>query len=143
MHDLQTLLSQHKDERVIVLGGTCTGKSTFVEQIENAQDMDALLFPLLTEDETTFVCQTPWTEKIGETMVALVTERIAVVPGKPVFGTVVLNADIIIHLKISDELLSNRTASRGVLIEDAKNMQRHLEKQIANSKIPVIEFSVG
>lgn len=141
--ELQTLLDTHKDERVIVLGGTCTGKSTLVGHLDGAQDMDKLVFPLLTQDEKDYVCQTPWTPEIGETMTRLTKERVKVEAGKPVFGTVVLDTDRIVYLKISDKLLRERTDKREVSFEDAKNMQAHIEDDIAASGLPVTEFSVG
>lgn len=141
--ELQALLDEFKDQRVVVLGGTCTGKSTLVERLADAQDMDKLVFPLLTEDEKEYVCQTPWTPEIGETMTRLTKERVKVEAGKPVFGTVVLDADRIVYLKISDELLRGRTAARGVSFEDAKSMQAHIEEEIVASGLPVAEFEVG
>ncbi|MCE7936334.1 hypothetical protein DYH10_00865 [Candidatus Saccharibacteria bacterium CPR2] len=141
--ELQSVLDQYKDERVVVLGGTCTGKSTLIEHLADAKDMDKLVFPLLTKDEADYVCQTPWTPEIGETMTRLTKERVKVKPGEPVFGTVVLDADRIVHLKIGDDLLRERTAARGVSFEDAKNMQQHIETEMASSGLPVVEFEVG
>lgn len=141
--ELQSVLDEHKTERVVVLGGTCTGKSTLIDHLSDAQDMDKLVFPLLSKEEADYVCQTPWTPEIGETMTRLTKERVQVQAGKPVFGTVVLDADLIVHLKISDDLLQERTAKRDVSFEDAKNMQQHIEAEIAGSGLPVIEFEVG
>lgn len=141
--ELQAVLDAYKDERVVVLGGTCTGKSTLIEHLSGAQDMDTLVFPLLSKEEADYVCQTPWTPEIGQTMARLTKERVSVQAGQPVLGTVVLNADRIVHLKISDNLLRERTAARGVSFTDAKNMQQHIEAEIAASGLPVIEFEVG
>lgn len=140
---LVKILDANKDKRVVVVGTTCTGKSTFLKQIESAHDMDELVFPKLSKEERDYVDQTPWTEEIGRTMIRLTKERAVVKPGEPVFGTVVLDSDLLIELKISDELLRKRTISRGVSFEDAKNMQRQIEAEIKKSKIPVIELSVG
>ncbi len=142
IRELASLLYVHKDKRVVVVGTTCTGKSTFLENIPTACDMDKLVFPLLTEEEAEYVCQTPWTSEIGKTMDRLVKEKVIVEPGKPVFGTIVLDSDLIIYLRISDELLRQRTASRNVDFEDAKNMQTQIERDITQSKTPVIEFDV-
>lgn len=141
--ELQAVLDQYKDERVVVLGGTCTGKSTLIEHLSGAKDMDKLVFPLLTQEETDYVCQTPWTPKIGETMTRLTKERVKVRAGEPVFGTVVLDADRIVHLHISDDLLRERSDARGVSFDDAKNMQQHIEDEIAASGLPVVAFEVG
>ena len=140
---LQLLLDQYRTERVVVLGGTCTGKSTLVENLSGARDMDTLLFPLLSSEEIEYVCQTPWTPEIGMTMTRLTREKVKVNPGEPVFGTVVLDADRLIYLKISDELLQERTAQRNVSFTDAKNMQQHIEAEMMTSGLPVITFDVG
>lgn len=142
-HALQDLLDQYKSERVVVLGTTCTGKSTFIEHIPGARDMDKLIFPLLSEQEAEYVSQTPWAQEIGETMTRLTKERLRVKPGEPVFGTVLLDVDRIVYLKISDELLHQRTASRAVSFDDAKGMQVHIEDEMAISGLPVVEFEVG
>jgi hypothetical protein len=140
---LNRLLADHEEKRVVVVGTTCTGKSTLLPSIPNAFDMDDLLFPQLSKSETDFVCQTPWTEEIGRTMVCLAKERVKVKPGSPVFGTVILDCDLIIFLVISDELLKERCTSRKVSFCDAKNMQKQLEQEIENSGLAAIDFSVG
>jgi adenylate kinase len=140
---LAKILEENKDKRIVVVGTTCTGKSTFTDNIEEAYDMDDLVFPKLSKKESDYVCQTPWTEEIGRTMTKLAKDRVKVEPGKPVFGTVVLDSDLIIELNISNNLLRERTLLRDVDFEDAKNMQRQIEEEIRNSKIPMIKFNVG
>ena len=140
---LKTILDKHKTERVVVLGGTCVGKTTLLAHIPGAQDMDKLVFPLLTETETKYVRQKPWTPEIGKTMTRLTKERVKIESGEPVFGTIVLDADHIICLKISDELLRERTALRGVSFDDAKNMQAQIDEQMAVSDLSVTEFNLG
>ena len=76
-------------------------------------------------------------------MVQLVRERVKSEIGKPLFGTVVVDADFVILLKISDDLLRERVASRNVRFQDAKNMQAQIEEEVRNSGIPWIEFRVG
>ena len=140
---LAKILDDNKNKRVVVVGTTCTGKSTFIKSIDCSLDMDDLIFPRLSKEESDYVCQDPWTEEIGRTMTRLVKERVHVEVGKPVFGTVVLDSDLIIELKISDQLLRERAALRQVSFEDAKNMRRQIESEIKKSNIPVIEFNVG
>jgi len=140
---LGALLDQHDDKRVVVIGTTCTGKTTLLSKIPNAVDMDDELFPQLSAAETNYVCQTPWTEEIGKTMNRLAKERIKVVPGSPVFGTIVLEGDLIVFLLISDKLLKERCASRRVSFKDAKNMQEQIRREIEASGLASIEFAVG
>lgn len=141
--DLQELLKEHQDKRVVVIGASCTGKTTLLQELPAAQDMDKLLFPLLTRAEAEYVCQTPWTEEIGKTMKRLARERISVQPGKPVFGTIVLDCDLIIYLSISDELLRERCNLRKVDFLDAKNMQTQIDAEVLASGLTRIHFIVG
>ena len=140
--ELQKLLDNHKNQRVVVVGTTGTGKSTLLKQIKNAHDQDELVFPKLTQEEAEYVCQTPWTEEIGRAMERLVKQYVVIKPGEPVFGTVVLPCDLIVYLKISDELLRERVAARSNSFDDAKNMQRRIEEEIQQSGIPTIDFFV-
>jgi hypothetical protein len=142
-NELMVILADHKDKRVIALAATCTGKTTLQEHIPGAQDIDKLVFPLLSKAEADYVNHTPWTPEIGEAMSRLTKERVKVEAGKPVFGTVVLEADLVILLKISDYLLRERTLARGLSFDDAKNMQQYIEAEIDKSGLPVIEFSMG
>ena len=76
INDLKKVLEQNSDKRVCVVGTSCTGKSTYLKYAKNGLDMDEIIFPLLTKQEKEYVCQTPWTEEIGQTMNRLVRERI-------------------------------------------------------------------
>ena len=58
------------------------------------------------------------------------------------FGTVLLDCDLIIYLHINNELLLERTKSRNVDFVNAKNMQQAIEDEIKNSSIPVITIEV-
>jgi hypothetical protein len=139
---LREILDSHNHERVCVVGTTCTGKSYLISHISQAQDMDELIFPKLSAEESKYVMSKPWTEDIGRTMNRLVRERIKIGPGRPVFGTVVIPSDYIIYLKISDTLLRERTQKRGKQYQDAKNMQAQLEEEIKRSRIPYEELEV-
>ena len=141
--ELQEIRDKHKDQRVIVVGTTCTGKSTLLKKIQNAQDMDDLIFPLLSEEEKAYVCSKVWTEEIGRTMTRLVKERVKVEKGKPVFGTVVLDADLIVFLDIDDDLLKERCTKRKTSFENAKNIQKQIIQEIKMSKIPSITLREG
>ncbi len=132
-----------QQQRVCAVGTTCIGKSYLLEHLRGVSDMDKLLFPLLSEQEQAYVCQKPWTKEIGENMTRLAKERIQIRPGNAVFGTVVLNCDRLIHLRISDTLLTQRTQARNVSLDDAKNMAKQIEYEVRQSKIQYIEFLLG
>ena len=117
LEKLKKILDENKDKRICILGTTCTGKTTLINELGYCLDMDEEIFPLLTKEESDYVCQTPWTEEIGEYMDKLVREKLSINPGKPIFGTVLLDCDLIIYLHISDELLFERTKIRNVNAE--------------------------
>lgn len=105
-------------------------------------DMDKEIFPLLTKEETDYVCSTPWTEEIGKKMDQLVRDKLSIKPGCPIFGTVLLECDLIIYLYINDEILLERTALRDVDFMNAKNMQKKIEDEIRSSKIETITLEI-
>ena len=140
--NLRKILAENRDKRVVVIGTTCTGKSRLVKEIEEAEDMDELVFPKLSKAESDYVCQKPWTPEIGKKMTELTKQKVLVRPGHPVFGTVVLDADLIVYLKISDELLAERVRSRRKSFEDAKHMQEQIKKEIAAANVPVITVAI-
>ena len=140
---LQELLSEHSDKRVVVVGTTCTGKSTMLLSIPGARDQDQEVFPRLTKEQSEYVCKEPWTEEIGRAMTGFVREHVKSEVGRPVFGTVVIDSDLIIILKISDELLRERTAKRDAQFSDAKGMQMQLESEVASCGTPFVEYWVG
>lgn len=140
--NLIKIFTNYQDKRICVLGTTCTGKTTIINNLNIGEDMDELIFPLLTEEETEYVCQTPWTEEIGAKMDELVRTKITIKPGTPVFGTVLIDCDLIVYLHISDEILNERTTSRNVDFLNAKNMQSKIEEEISNSNIPTITLEI-
>lgn len=140
--ELKEIFSNNHDKRICVLGTTCTGKTTLINESNIGADMDEEIFPLLTKEETDYVCSTPWTEEIGNKMDELVRTKLSIKPGTPMFGTVLLDCDLIIYLHISDELLLERTKLRNTDFENAKNMQTKIEKEIKNSNIPTIYIEV-
>lgn len=142
INNLKEVIDTNKEKRICVVGTSCTGKTTYLNYAKNGLDMDKVIFPLLSDEEKEYVCQTPWTPEIGETMDRLVKERIRIKPGQPVFGTVIIDCDLIIYLDISDKLLQERTKSRNVNYQDAKNMKDSIEKDLEETSIPVIRIPV-
>ena len=58
------------------------------------------------------------------------------------FGTVLLDCDLIVYLHISDELLLERTKIRNADFTNAKNMQKKIEDKIRNSGLDTITLEV-
>ena len=131
-----------KGEVHCLMGENGAGKSTLIKSLGIGLDMDKVIFPLLTKEESDFVCQTPWTKEIGEKMTYLVKTKLKIRTGEPLFGTVLVDCDLIIYLHISDELLKKRTDLRNVDFINAKNMQTEIEEEIEKSNIEVITLEV-
>ena len=140
--NLTKIFSENSDKRICVLGTSCTGKTTLINESKIGLDMDEEIFPLLTEEENEYVCRTPWTEEIGQKMDELVRTKLSIRPGLPMFGTVLLDCDLIVYLHISDELLLERTKSRNVDFINAKNMQQKIEEEIKNSNIETVFLEI-
>lgn len=140
--DLLNIFQENSSKRICVLGTTCTGKSTLINNLGVGEDMDSLIFPMLSKEEEEFVCSEPWTEEIGEVMDNLVRTRLSIKPGTPLFGTVLLDCDLVVYLNIDDELLRERCESRGVDFNNAKNMQEKIEEEIGNSNIETVRLSI-
>lgn len=143
IEQLKNILNENNNKRICILGTSCTGKTTLIEQTGIGKDMDEEIFPLLTQEEEEYVCKTPWTEEIGEYMNNLVRTKLKIEPGIPLFGTVLLDCDLIIYLHINDELLKMRTEKRNVDFINAKNMQKSIEEEIKNSNIKAITIEVS
>lgn len=140
--NLVAIFNENSNKRICVLGTTCTGKTTLINESNIGLDMDKEIFPLLTQEETDYVCSTPWTEKIGNKMNELVRSKLSIKPGTPMFGTVLVDCDLIIYLHISDELLFERTKLRNADFINAKNMKKKIENEIINSGIDTITLEV-
>lgn len=142
MDKLRKIFNENYDKRICVLGTTCTGKTTIIEELNMGIDMDDAIFPLLSDEETKIVCTTPWTEEIGQKMDEFVKTKLSIKSGLPMFGTVLLDSDLIIYLHIDDDLLFERTNLRNVDFMDAKRMQNKIEEEIKNSKIDTIVVNI-
>lgn len=136
------IFKENRDKRICVLGTTCTGKTTLIHDTNMGLDMDDEIFPLLSKEEIKYVCQTPWTLEIGNKMNELVRTKLSIKPGIPMFGTVLLDCDLIVYLHINDELLLKRTKLRNANFNDAKNMQQKIEQEIKKSNKPTIVIEV-
>ena len=142
IEQLIEIFEENRDKRICVLGATCTGKTTLIKGTNIGLDMDEEIFPLLTEEETEYVCRTPLTQEIGNRMDELVRTKLSIKQGTPMFGTVLLDCDLIVYLHINDDLLLERTKLRNTDFSNAKNMQLKIEEEIKKSNIPIIYVEV-
>jgi len=144
------ILEENSDKRVIILGTTCTGKTTLLKKVKNkftgAEDRDELMLKMLDKKDSEYARKTNfrhWPKKLSDKATKIIREKIKVEPGKPIFGTEVLDCDLIIYLKINDLLLRKRTIARKVDFNYAKNLQKVIETEIKNSGIKTIEISIS
>ena len=125
---LKAIFIKHQSERICVIGTTCCGKTTLLQKIPNCVDMDDVLGALLTPEESAYICQTPWTEEIGEFYDKLIYEKVKVVPGNPMFGTVIVDCEVVVYLDINDDVLMEHCEKRNVDFVSAKNMKEAIEE---------------
>lgn len=140
--DLNKIFSSNEDKRINVVATSCAGKSTLLKYFENAIDMDEALFPLLTKEESDYVCSYPWTESIGLCMDNLARTKLSITPGHPLFSTVILDADIIVFLHIDDAELKSRCLKRKSNFENCLSMQSKIEEELKNYKEKVIKLEI-
>ena len=134
INTLRAIFEKHKNERIYVLATICCGKSTLIEQIPNCIDMDSIAFLDITEEEAAIISQTPWTKEVGDTVDSLVYRNVKIQSGYPVFGTVIVDCEVVVYLDISDELLAEHCKKRGANFEDAKNIKESIESDWNNHK---------
>lgn len=142
INSLNTIFTNNQEKRICVVATSCAGKSTLLKKLPNCLDMDDILFPLLTKEEIDYVCSPKWTEEIGLFMDNLAKTKIKIKPGNPVFGTVILDADLIIFLHINDELLKKRCETRKSNFLDSKNMQDKIIIELKNIKKEIIKIEM-
>lgn len=136
---LSQTLDRYQDRRVLVLGSPCAGKSTLLQHIPGI-DMD-IVFDTMPDDfkhyvlhhehpvvyldgdreiikytERPYIAGNPDSEAFlrhtGNLLQRYTNENLAITPGYPVFGTSLIDTDVIVHLALSDEALDARIASR-------------------------------
>ena len=57
INKLKEIFEQNNDKRILVIGTSCTGKSTLIEKLGIGIDMDKEIFPLLTQEDKYFITQ--------------------------------------------------------------------------------------
>ncbi len=140
---LNRIFEENRNKRICVVATSCAGKSTLLHSFKEALDMDDELYPLLTKEESDYVCGYPWTEEIGDFMDNLAKSKLKIVPGHPLFGTVVLDADIIAFLHIDEKILKSRCLKRKANFKNSLNMQRKIEEDLERYKDKVIKLEMS
>ncbi|NCA68130.1 MAG: hypothetical protein EOM87_08730 [Clostridia bacterium] len=134
INTLKAIFEKHKNERVYVLATICCGKTTLIKQIPDCIDMDSIAFVDITEEEAAIINQIPWTKEVGDMVDTLVYRNVHVQPGHPVFGTFIVDCDVVVYLDISDELLEKNYKKRGADFMDAKKIKESIKGDWNNHK---------
>ena len=134
VNTLLAIFEKHCHERVCVVGTKCVGKTTLLKRLHGCVDMDAEVFSQISEAEARFINQTPWTKEIGDEVDRLVYKYAEIKPGKPMFGTVIVDCEAVVYLDIGDDLLREHCRMRGVGYDDAIRMKQAIEGDWNNHK---------
>lgn len=165
---LESLLEKHKDKRVLVLAPPSVGKSTIFQHIKDGVDLDIVFddmpeefkrhvlhhenpFMFIDGDKKTL----KYTEKefepsspehqahlkeTTELLTEYIQSKLSIEAGRPAFGSTLVDSDVIIYLKISEEELKKRIESRNanthrlVQLERVKAIQNNLEADLEKLK---------
>ena len=165
---LELLLEKYKDKRVLVLAPPSVGKSTILQHIKDGVDLDTV-FDDMQEEFKRYVLhhESPfmfidgdkktlkYTEKefdpnnsehqaylkvTTELLTGYTQSKISIEAGRPAFGSTLVDSDVIIYLKISEEELKKRTelrntsAHRLVQLERVKAIKNNLEADLERLK---------
>ena len=165
---LESLLGKYKDKKVLILAPPSVGKSTILQHIKNGVDLD-VVFDDMPEEFKRYVLhhESPFmfiggdkktlkfTEKqfdpnnpehqayLKETTQLLTKytqSKISIEAGRPAFGSTLVDSDVIIYLKISEEELKKRIESRNtnthrlVQLERVKAIKNNLEADLERLK---------
>jgi hypothetical protein len=143
--ELATILAAHSDKRVLVIGTTCCGKTALRSQIGLGIDLDDIVLPTFRPSELKTLDSDSWSPKVFERIQSRAKnlEEATPRPGCPAFGTVLVDADLVVRLRISDDLLRQRANMRGVSEVKAKAMDVQIDEQLKSVVVPVIDLDLG
>ena len=137
---LELLLEKYKDRRVLVLAPPSVGKSTMLQHIEKGVDLDVVFddmpeefkkyvlhherpFMFIDGDKKTLKYaekefdsnnreHQEYLRRTTELLTEYTQNKVHIKIGHPAFGTVLIDSDVVIYLKISEEEFRKRMESR-------------------------------
>ena len=131
INTLKAIFEKHKHERICVVGTICCGKTTLINQISpqyNCIDMDDEFWSQVSNEDTAYLSQTPFTKEMSDFIYKLIYEKITVKPGFPLFGFVILDCEAVVYLDIAEELLQEHCKKRGASFADALFIKKGVEE---------------
>lgn len=165
---IETLLEKYKDKRVLVLAPPSVGKSTIFQHIKAGVDLDTV-FDGMSEDFKRHVLHhehpfmfidgdrktVKYSEKdfdptsdehqahlreTTELLTGYPQSQISIEAGRPAFGSTLVDSDVVIYLKISEEELKKRIESRNTntyrltQLERVRAIKNNLEADLERLK---------
>lgn len=98
MNELQRILQENRDKRVIIVGTVCISKDMMDEVLPGVRSMSQALWPITTPVDKEQLRWRPWSRDTWEFTRALVNEKIKIQAGSPMYGTVFTDCDMIVYL---------------------------------------------
>ena len=165
---VESLLEKYKEKRVLVIAPPSLGKSTILQHIKDGVDLDVVFddmpeefkrhvlhhenpFMFIDGDKKTL----KYTEKefdpnnsehqaylkgTTELLTGYTQSKMSIEAGRPAFGSTLVDSDVIVYLKISEEELKKRIESRNtsthrlVQLERVKAIKNNLEADLERLK---------
>ena len=143
---LINIFDKYNNKRILVLGTTCVGKTTLIENyFPECIDQDKICWALLPIELEEKLSKGFWTEEMIKSWnehVENATQIVEIEPGRPLFGGSIFKSDIIVYLNIDEEILRERTAKRGIAYETASKYNNEIKENLKTTDLPVIVVDI-
>ena len=146
LSELRSIFAQNSDKRISVVGASCIGKTTLLRNLHGCIDGDDIVWAQVPEEVKSKLksAPEPWSEEtVGIFKSYARSVVFEIKAGQPVFNCGVFNSgeldcDLIVYLSLSDQKYIERVIKCG---KDFETMLRHkakVEREVRESKVPVI-----
>jgi deoxyadenosine/deoxycytidine kinase len=113
INTLNAIFEKHQHERIVVLTTTCVGKTEMIKLMPQWIDADVLLGQSITDEEIIDAIQSQKGVKYIRIYEKKLYKKIKITPGIPVFGSCVIDCDVLVYLDISEKNLLSHCQKRG------------------------------
>jgi len=138
------IFENNTDKRILVLGTTCSGKTTLLKSLPECRDMDALVWELLPSEIQAELSNPSWTDDMCNTWreyVIKAKQIIKIEAGHPLFAATSFDSDIIVYLNIDENTLRERTKKRNIEYEIAVANDNRIKEELRNLPVIVVDIS--
>jgi dephospho-CoA kinase len=142
---LKEIFKHNSKKRILVLGTTCSGKTTLLKNLPECLDMDALVWELLPEEIQHELSTPTWTDDMCKTWREYVIKAkkiIKIEAGHPLFAATSFDSDIIVYLNIDEKTLRERTTKRNIKYETAVENDNRIKEEIRTANLPIIVINI-